>query len=140
MGGSVDAAADRFVRTVVEPLAGDAEVYALAHSELGERVEEAGSTGEGLETATLLDAPVLYADSLAQHSFGRGLPSDLLETAGRIDPDNAHFLLLAAGGVANGAVEGKHRPGVPSRSNRSMLRDWKINDEAAVRETPMGGP
>jgi hypothetical protein len=234
----VEGASERFVRTVVEPLAGDAEVHAMAQSELAERVAESGGEEAAFEQATrqleageksggverrrrvrrwgvlvmlalavvlifptagrklegvlalrgvgtllgpgsfgggpsarqqqiwenwvtrglsederqfllandarpVPEDPARYADFLSHRMVGGVLPGDVLERAERIDPGNAHFLLLVAGETADGAVEGKKRP-IPAeeqqraaRENRrpqAILSDWEVKDEEAVKE------
>jgi len=78
--------------------------------------------------------PAMYADFLAHRLLGGRLPGDVLERAGRIDPENAHFLLLVAGETAKDAVKGEKRPVTGSGEKPSILSDWEVVDEEAVKE------
>mgnify|MGYP001827114945 CR=1 FL=1 len=62
------------------------------------------------------------------------LPADFLETARRIDPDNAWFLIVAAGELAENAVKKNRRPHNGPPDERPLVSDWEIIDEARFQE------
>jgi hypothetical protein len=92
--------------------------------------------------------PAYFAEYAQTHaSYGNGLPPDFLETARRMDPDNAFFLYWAAGDIGSDAVErfsSSRRSGKPKPAPRYVdgvklsplptEAEYKIKDQAAYEE------
>lgn len=81
------------------------------------------------------DNPAFFAEYLlACHSRGAGLPEGFLETARRIDPDNAWFTYLAAAAEARSCVtrQSPRSTRVGSRWIPDGPPSWEITDEARL--------
>jgi len=77
------------------------------------------------------DNPVYYAShGIARHAAGLSLPSDFLETAKRIDPDNGWFPAFAAADIAQGAVKSVER--TKEERDAKVPRSWMILDQTRL--------
>lgn len=130
----------QFIRSMQGPASGKFDPMARAASSLtpedrlfifGDQTKPTPALAHKALWETQPANPALYADYLA---YCDPLPGDLLETAGRIDPDNGWFHLVAAGELGKEAVDKMKRPTPPEGGERPIAGPWDIKDQAKFRQ------